>query len=82
MYGITTSKKPVFVLFCLLFRAALAAYGGSRARGPVGAVAAGLNHSHSNSGSEPHLQPTPQPMATPDPPTEQGQGSNLRLHVC
>ena len=37
----------VFV-FCL-FR--FAAYGGSQARGPIGAVAAGLHHSHSNMGS-------------------------------
>ena len=39
----------VFFVFCLcLFRAALEAYGGSQARGPFGAVAAGLHHSHSN----------------------------------
>ena len=31
------------------------AYGGSRARGLIGAVAAGLHHSHSNPGSEPRL---------------------------
>ena len=37
--------------FCL-FRAAPAAYGGSQARGLVGAVAAGLHHSHSNAGSQ------------------------------
>ena len=43
-----------FFVFCL-FRAALAAYGGSQARGPIGATAAGLPHSHSNTGSEPHL---------------------------
>ena len=36
------------------------AYGGSQARGPIEAVAAGLHHGHSNAGSEPHLQPTPQ----------------------
>ena len=40
--------------FCL-FRAALVAYGGSQARGPAGAVAAGLRQSQSNSGSEPRL---------------------------
>ena len=40
-----------------LFRAVTAAYGGSQARGGIGAVAAGLHHSqsHSNVGSEPHL---------------------------
>ena len=38
------------LLFCLL-RAAPASYGGSQARGLMGAVAAGLRHSHSQSGS-------------------------------
>ena len=47
--------------------AAPAAYGGSQARGPVGAVATGLRQSHSNAGSELRLQPTPQLTATPDP---------------
>ena len=42
-------------------------YGGSQARGPTGATAADLHHSHSNVGSEPRLQPTPQLMAMPDP---------------
>ena len=41
--------------------------GGSQARGRIGAVAAGLCQSHSNSGSKPGLRPTPQLMATPDP---------------
>ena len=40
--------------FFLLFRAALAAYGGSQARGLVGATAAGLHRSHSNIGSLTH----------------------------
>ena len=40
------------------------AYGSSQARGRIGAVAAGLRHSHSNARSEPSLQPTPQLMAT------------------
>ena len=43
------------------------AHGRSQARGPVGAVAAGLHHSHSTAQSELCLQPTPQLMATPDP---------------
>ena len=34
-----------------LFGAAPAAYGGSQARDRIGAVAAGLHHSHSNTGS-------------------------------
>ena len=50
----------LFVFFFLLFRAAPMAYGGFHARGKIGAVAAGLCHSHSNTESEPHLQPTPQ----------------------
>ena len=57
----------VCVCVCVLFRAAPVAYGGSQARGPIGAIAAGLHHSHSNSRSEPHLRPTPQLMAMPDP---------------
>ena len=36
----------------LSFRAAPTAYGSSQARGPIGAVAAGLHHSRSNAGSE------------------------------
>ena len=56
----------VFWSICL-FRAAPTAYGGSQARGPVEAVATGVCHNHSHSGSEPRLQPTLQLMATPDP---------------
>ena len=52
--------------FCL-FRATPAVYGGSQARGPIGAVAAGLHHSHSNTTSELHLRPTPQLTAMLDP---------------
>ena len=55
-----------FFFFCL-FRVAPTAYGSSQARGWIGAATAGLHHSHSNLGSEPHLQPTPQLTATPDP---------------
>ena len=54
---------------CRLFAiswAAPAAYGGSQARGPIGAVAAGLRQSHSNAGSELHLRPTPQLTEMPD----------------
>ena len=58
----------VVVLFCFFFfRAAPVAYRGSQARGQIGAVAVGLHHSHSNSGSKPRLQPTLQLTATPDP---------------
>ena len=54
-------------LFFFSFRAIPTAYGGSQARGRIGAVATGLHHSHSNAASEPHLQPTPQLTAMPDP---------------
>ena len=37
------------------FRAAPAAYGGSQARGLIGAVAPGLRHSHSNARSKTYL---------------------------
>ena len=70
-----------WVILFLLFRAALAAYGGSQARGRIGATAAGLHHSHRNMGSEPHLQPIPQFVAMPDSyPTEWGQGLNPQPH--
>ena len=56
-----------FFFFFGLFTAIPAAYGGSRARGLIGAIAASLHHSHSNVGSKPHLQPIPQLTAMPDP---------------
>ena len=45
------------------------AYGDPQARGPIGATAAGLrhSHSHSNTGSELCLRPTPQLTAMSDP---------------
>ena len=59
----------IFFFFCLFAfsRAAPAAYGGSQARGLIGAVATGLRQSQGNAGPEPRLQPTPQLSATPDP---------------
>ena len=57
-----------FLFFCFLFfRATCAGYGGSQARGRIRAAATGLQHNHSNTGSEPCLRPTPQRTATPDP---------------
>jgi len=56
----------VVVVVVAISWAAPAAYGGSQARGWIGAVATGLHQSHSNAGSEPRLQPTPQLTATPD----------------
>ena len=46
-----------FFFFCLFAfsRAVPVAYGGSQAKGPVGAVAASLCQSHRSSGSEPRL---------------------------
>ena len=43
------------------------AYGNSQARGQIGAVAAGLCHSHSNVGSELVYNLTPQLIAMLDP---------------
>ena len=66
----------VWVLFCFVllcfFRASPKTYGGSQARDWIRAPAAGLNHNHSNRGSELPLWPTPQLMATPilDPLSE------------
>ena len=42
-------------LFFLFFKAASVAYGSSWARGRIRAAAANLCHSHSNTGSKPHL---------------------------
>ena len=49
-----------------LFRATLAAYGSSQARGQIVAVVACLHHSHSNARSELCLRPTLQFTATLD----------------
>ena len=58
-----------FFFFCLFAfsRATSVAYGGSQARGLIGAVAAGLHHSHSHAGSKLCLRPTSQLLAMPDP---------------
>ena len=65
-----------FFFFCLfaISWTALAAYGGSQARGLIGATAADLHHSYSNAGSKPSLQPIPQLTAM--------KGSNLHPHGC
>ena len=59
--------KAIFFFFFVFSRAMPAAYGGSRARGLIRAVASTLHHSHSNAGSKLHLQPTPQFTVMPDP---------------
>ena len=58
--------KSPYIFFFAISWATPAAYGGSQARGLIGAVAASLRQSHSNAGSKPCLQPTPQLTATPD----------------
>ena len=69
--GLLEQKCPQSTLICtlsVLFSLSLflAAYGGSQARGRIGAVAAGLHHSHSNARSSPRLGPTPQLTAMLD----------------
>ena len=53
----------LLLLFFGLFRATPEVYGGFQTRGPIGATAASLRHSHSNARSKPCLQRTPQLMA-------------------
>ena len=54
-----------FVFFFLPFRASPTAYGDSQAGDLIGVIAAGLHHSHSNTRSGPHLQPTPHGILNP-----------------
>ena len=54
-------------LFAISWATASVAYGVSQARGLIGAVATSLRQSHSNEGSEPHLETTPQFTAMLDP---------------
>ena len=61
-------ESPPFPLHFFFFpRATLEAYGGTQARGSIGATTARLHDSHSNISSKPLLGPTPQLKATPDP---------------
>ena len=68
MLKYSTEHQLFFFFFVVvaISWAAPAAYGGSQARGLIGAVATGLRQSHSNAGSKPRLQPTPQLTAMPD----------------
>ena len=52
----SSQKNKVLSFYFLLFRDAPVAYGGSQARGRIGATAAGLHYSCSNTRSEPHLR--------------------------
>ena len=65
--GLIPGVKVLFYYYYYFFRATPATCGGSQARGPIGAVAAGLCQSHSNLESEPCLRSTPQLMAMSDP---------------
>ena len=56
----------LFFFFFAFGRPAPKAHGSSQPRGPIGAVAAGLSHSHSNARSKLCLQPTPKLTAMPD----------------
>ena len=72
VYSYNLHKNSILLLllfFCLfaISWAAPGAYGGSQARGLIGAVVASLRQSRSNAGSEPHMRPTPQFTAMPDP---------------
>ena len=72
VFGFIWRAGHVSVQRCLLVCTGIhvgkeAALGGSQARGPVGATAAGLHHSHNSAGSETCLRPTLQLTAMPDP---------------
>ena len=57
---VSPEEVSICFFFLLIFSATPAADGDSRARSRIGAVAAGLHHSHNNMESELSLQPTPQ----------------------
>ena len=48
------------IVFSVFFRTTPAAYGTTQDMDLIRAIAAGLHHSHSKVGSEPHLRSTPQ----------------------
>ena len=52
------SHSPPFFFFFVFSRAALVAFGGSQAWGWIGATAASLSHSHSNTRSQLRMWPT------------------------
>ena len=60
------TPSHLFFSFFFFFRATPAAHRGSQARGQIGAAAASLCQSHSNTTSEKHLWLTPQLMAMLD----------------
>ena len=67
LYGTGNYRYYLIITFLFfIFRAAPMGYRGSQATGRIRVVAAGLCHSHSNTGSESCLRPTPQLRATLD----------------
>ena len=64
--SLVVMRQNILFFFAISW-AAPTAYGSSQARGRIRAVAASIRQSHSNTGSEPRLQPTPQLTATLDP---------------
>ena len=66
MHNISPNFPSIFFCLFAISWATLAAFGGSQARGRIGAVATGLHQSHSNVGSKPRLQPTAQLTAMLD----------------
>ena len=70
-----------FFFFFLFIRATFTAFGSSQARCQIGAVAAGLCHSHSNLGSEPWSATYTETRGNAGSlTTEQGQGLYLYPH--
>ena len=59
-YELKPSSLAYNPLYSLGFLVIPMAYGRSQARAQIGAAVASLHHSHSNTDSEPALQPTPQ----------------------
>ena len=62
---LTVEPFSFFFFFFCLFTAVPVAYGGSQARGRIGAAAVSLCHGHSNVGSKPSLTPRLQLVAIP-----------------
>uniref|UniRef100_A0A8D2BUH0 Ribosome maturation protein SDO1/SBDS N-terminal domain-containing protein n=1 Tax=Sus scrofa TaxID=9823 RepID=A0A8D2BUH0_PIG len=63
----TPFRGNIYLFIYLFIRAARMAFESSQTRGQIGAAAAGLHPSHSNTRSNPSLRPTPQLTAMPDP---------------
>ena len=75
--------SSAFFFFFLLFGATGGAYGSSQVRSRIGAMAAGLHHSHSNSRFKPCLWPTPQLMSrSVTYTTTQGNVVAVNCSVC